>query len=412
MEEKKYTIRIPPCHAYDVEGTESWLSDLAEEGLLLSKDGFFCGFAYFEKAQPQHMKYRLEAAQKPTGFWTEYDGWGPEEEALALSEEYGWEYVTNRGQFFVYRSREPGARELNTDPEVQALALQAVRKRQRGNIHLIIFWGILYPLLNAKGTFLLYMIQLGTLFSLFGIGLLLWNLGDAIAEAVHLHHLRKKLLNEGTIDHKKDWRKRATAYHIKNAANLLLILLWFILLLVKWSDGVMEKDTVELQDYTGDSPFATLADFAGTDHRAVGYNVFGYGNRVRQWSDLLSPVNYDWREIAEVTRADGTVLDGGLYLKYHETIHPLLARQLFREYIRYDKWGKSIWQDRDRFTPIPIPELPVDEAFAYYDEIHTPNIVLRRGSTLLHASFSQFGEKDPIPFEEWTQILALSLTGE
>ena len=36
MKEKigKHTFRLPPCPAYDIEGMESWLSDLAMEGLF------------------------------------------------------------------------------------------------------------------------------------------------------------------------------------------------------------------------------------------------------------------------------------------------------------------------------------------------------------------------------------------
>ena len=41
-EERKRAYRLAPCPAYDIEGTESWLEDMAEKGLVLSGDGFFC----------------------------------------------------------------------------------------------------------------------------------------------------------------------------------------------------------------------------------------------------------------------------------------------------------------------------------------------------------------------------------
>ena len=33
---------LPPCPSYDVEGMESWLTDMAKDGLILTKDGGFC----------------------------------------------------------------------------------------------------------------------------------------------------------------------------------------------------------------------------------------------------------------------------------------------------------------------------------------------------------------------------------
>ena len=58
-EEKKTYYRLVPCPSYDVEGIESWLEDLAEEGLFLTNDGFFCGFGFFHKEEPKKVKYRF-----------------------------------------------------------------------------------------------------------------------------------------------------------------------------------------------------------------------------------------------------------------------------------------------------------------------------------------------------------------
>lgn len=149
--EKNHTVyRLPPCPVYDVEGTESWLSDLAREGLMLEKDGFFAGFMSFQRTTPRTAQYRLEAIQKLNGLLS--DGFeAPSDEALELSEKYGWEYLLKYGDFHIYRSFGFPARELNTDPDVQAMALNKVRKRQRNAaiwsvIHLIILlFCCLYP---------------------------------------------------------------------------------------------------------------------------------------------------------------------------------------------------------------------------------------------------------------------------
>ena len=59
MSDPKYVSRFPPCPLYDVEGIESWLEDLAKQGLILTKAGLFCGFAEFEQTDPKPMRYRL-----------------------------------------------------------------------------------------------------------------------------------------------------------------------------------------------------------------------------------------------------------------------------------------------------------------------------------------------------------------
>ena len=151
-EKLKYVLRLPPCPDYDVEGTECWLTDLAREGLLLKKDGLFAGVAVFERAVPQRVQYRLEAAQKDTSLLG--DGYEPDPEQVELCAQYGWEYVARRGEFYIYRSHDPAARELNTDPAVQALALKAVKSRSVSAAIYAALWILVFllaPILKRVG---------------------------------------------------------------------------------------------------------------------------------------------------------------------------------------------------------------------------------------------------------------------
>lgn len=157
---------LPPCSAYDVAGMESWLAVMAQKGLFLAKDGFFAGIAAFEKGKPQTIKYRLEAADKNTSIWS--DGGGePDLETIELEKKFDWEYVGKRGSFYIYRSCKIGERELSTNLEAQALAVNAVRKRQAGTAFKIFFFLIFYPLLLIRDRTLLTMINAGTWFFLF-----------------------------------------------------------------------------------------------------------------------------------------------------------------------------------------------------------------------------------------------------
>ena len=157
--EPKIVYKIMPCPQYDVSGMECWLSEMAEQGMILQQDGIFCGIVTFEKTVPQIIKYRLQAAEKSTSMWADNNG-EPDAEEVELSKKFGWEYVAKRGEFHIYCTSNPDARELHTDKEVQALAMNAMKKRQWDSIFNSIFWdfSILYycyenyiPLADYKG---------------------------------------------------------------------------------------------------------------------------------------------------------------------------------------------------------------------------------------------------------------------
>ena len=145
--EPRYAYRLPPCPAYDVEGTESWLSEMAKKGFVLTRDGFFAGFGIFEITKPQPLRYRLEASEKQLSAFSEAC---PPGEAEELYASFGWHYVAARGQFRIYCTDSDAARELNSDPRVQAIALGMVRKREAGNLAMTLFWLLAYPLLSLR----------------------------------------------------------------------------------------------------------------------------------------------------------------------------------------------------------------------------------------------------------------------
>ena len=61
--------RLSPCPFYDVERTESWLQDMAQNGLFLEKDGIGCGLACFQRGEPKEVHYRLVSRVKPRRLW-------------------------------------------------------------------------------------------------------------------------------------------------------------------------------------------------------------------------------------------------------------------------------------------------------------------------------------------------------
>ena len=396
----KTALRLPPCPVYDVEGTESWLADMAREGLHLCRDGFFLGIAAFRRGEPREMRYRLEGALRAPGLLDENAG-EPDPEAVELGRTMGWEYVARRGEFYVYRTGEPGARELNTDPAVQAIALRAVRKRRRGMVWGPLFWLGVCLFAAARLGFLLTMVLAGTWFVLLAAGLALWAVGDSLAEASRLGELERKLRAGLSPDHRKDWRRRAAFHRGKGLLQLAAVLLWAGMLLHVWSSSALGGSP--LSAYPGEPPFSTLYDMAGGEGSYAATMTGKDFNTYREWSDPLAPRNLRWSEQARITLPDGTVLDGALFLDYHEAASPAIARELAREYHRADLREKGA-------QPLEAPSLPADYAAASLDGLGFPTVVLCRGERVVHATLLAFsGEEASQALEPWAALLAESL---
>lgn len=399
MMEKKTVRRLPPCPAYDVEGMESWLTDLArDDGLFLVQDGIFAGVAEFEVGEPrQDVKYRLEAAPKSTSFLAE-DGGEPDPEAVELNREFSWDYVGRRGDFYIYRTNDPTARELNTDPEVQALAIGAVKKRQAGSVFYLIWWLVIYPtLLIARGGFLRMAVETGTWFVLWTGLVLLWLAADVAAELVHLNRLMKKLRTDGALERNKQWRGRTVPYQVKNLLLFVLCAAWVIVGLNRWAAA--EEHRHQPSDYQGAPPFATIADFGAPES----YQISRWDwDGVREWSDWLAPRNLKWSEHAQVQVREGEYLiTGGLEVEYHEMAAPFLARWMAWELTPRPTTNLN-------YQMLETPSLDVDYAAAFVSVF--PTVVLQKGDEVLLASFYQYqASEGRLELEEWAAILAESL---
>ncbi|MBQ7063634.1 MAG: DUF2812 domain-containing protein [Firmicutes bacterium] len=403
MREKIGTWRLPPCPPYDVEGTESWLGDMASDGWMLRRDGFFLGVASFEKGEPAAVRYRLESAPRQASTWDD-NGGNPDDEAVELNAEYGWEYVARRGQFYIYRNDCAGDREMNTDPQVQALAIKTLQKRQIDHFCMLLFWLVVYPLLHFwKGASLvLTAAEAGLAVVILPVLIALWMVTDGIIEIIHLQKLKKKLQSGSPLDHQKNWKNGATAYYGKKLLKVFLVVLWIVLMLRTWNRDIMDADKQKHSSYRGELPFATMEDFAeGIYHETWDDLRF---NNVSEWQNAVVDQGIEWVEHAEVKRSDGSALDGGLYLTYYDAKTEWLAGVIMSELHRVDrvKAGKN-------YEILDCPDYGLDSVMSYRNELHFPCVVFRRGQVVIHAFFYQTGQSEPIPLEEWAGRIADSI---
>lgn len=393
QQEPKRAYRIPPCPVYDVEEMESWLADMAARGLVLCKDGFFAGVAAFEKVEPCSIRYRLEPAPKNVSIWSE-GSMEPSPEAAELSEHYGWRYIATRGQFFIYCTDQPDARELNTDPAVQALALDLVRRRERGSLFSTLFWLLVYPLLLLRGGVLLTMTKIGTWRFLWAAVLVLWAVWTSAAAMVSLRRLRKKLAAGESLNHRKNWKRNARRHQLGLFLFLVQAAAWVICMLSAWKADVMETNIRSLVEDSEPYPFATLADLAadGTYRQEDSY----HSNRVERRSDWLAPVIIEYREHGSGKTEAGEQFQGGLTIEYYETTAPWLAREIGREYLAEAKSSKH-------YKEIFLEELGTDWSAAYLE--YFPTILLQKDRRILRITFYQTADYT-IPMEEWAEFFA------
>lgn len=398
---ERRVYRLPPCPAYDVEGMEGWLSEMAQNGLFLAKDGFFAGVASFERGEPRPAKYRLEAAKKSTGMWAENNG-DPDPEEIELGEKYAWSYIAKRGDFYIYRSLDPGTRELNTDPEVQALALNAVKKRRFSSLLSTLIWIVLYGILYLHSP-LLTVISVHTWFFLLTAVLVLWVIADSVTAFVHLGRLQKKLRGGLSLDTNRNWKKRALRYHGKNLLQIALAIVLIVFSFHTWSISVLDEDKMPLEAYSGKLPFATMQELSGKESEDYQVTMPGIRfNSVREWSDWLAPRCIAFREHARITLSDGHVLDGGLYVDYFQAADPTVARMLAEEFLRAD-------QSKKNFQLMEAPVLSMDFTAAYYDEVHFPTVILQKGAVVARIRFYQTSENDTLSLGEWASLMAESI---
>lgn len=84
----KFIYKRVPFSYWQIAEYEKWLSDLAQEGLILQKVGFL--WAKFKKGKPQHLTYRIDISNTKL--------------SSQLKEQYGWKAIETATRYSVYVS--------------------------------------------------------------------------------------------------------------------------------------------------------------------------------------------------------------------------------------------------------------------------------------------------------------------
>ncbi len=401
MEEKRDTKsvhRIIPCPDYDVTGVESWLSYMAEQGYILRDGGVFRGIAAFDRCEPEKVRYRLQPAQK--GFVI-YDNDGPSDDEVELNGAFGWKYVAKYGVFHIYRADDIDAREMDTDPEVQAMAMNSLHRSQRFNIIWMSIWIIVYLVLIFTSQPFLSMVNRGSLISSALVLCVIIFIVTGLVKAVSLYRLRKKILDGDSLGSGTNWRKGARTYIVKavvgTIAYVAMIVFGCMFIL---SDGT-DRNQMPLSEYQGEVPFRTITDLASCDDIQKVDNVDDDVNTISEWTDILWPENYKVYEYGDIVYTDGNIRHGGLVITYHEAKNEWLADKLYQAYLKRAK-------NQSDYEPIDLTIAGLDDVDAYWDG--SESVIMRKDEKLIVASFYMSGEnRQEGDLAEWAGCIAESL---
>lgn len=388
---------LPPCSNYDVERLESWLQDMAADGWMLDGDSaWWFGVFTFKKAEPQSIRYRLDPKPNHTSEYTN----APDDEAESLYREYGWEFVTAYSWFYIYRTADPDARELNTDLAVQAEALKWAKKSFSISMvfELIMVCSWAYRIFKEPYHFL---VSLDIVLLVFFVGLLISALVVSVIRAVHIHKLRKQLKASIPLDHNKSWRKGAALHRAGSIASTFLYFLILAMICTSCTSAMNSSySKIDTADYPGDPPFVTISDMCPEGSFTPKPFISGYNKYTIQSTDL-APVIIEWEEYGELVTPDGRIMEGSLIVSYYETASPALARGLAEDFLRTA-------QGRDDYTQLDAPELAVDYVAAYH--FIYPTVIIQHGNIVIEARVPLHYGDEQYLMEQWAVLMAALLT--
>lgn len=201
----KYKRKSVPVAPYDFAAFESWLADLAQEGLFLVSLNGYGG--KFRQGEPKKMTYRVEIPK--------YFDMKPPKKMEEMYQAFGWEFVCTYYQNgFIFANEAENPVELHTDPIPQSEGIRDLYKEQRNEIMacivLLLLTGI--AVLALKWINLTETITEGVqLRSLVFWGYSIFGIFYSAKELLSLKKLKTDLEMGIPLEHRKPYKKRSTS---------------------------------------------------------------------------------------------------------------------------------------------------------------------------------------------------------
>lgn len=401
MEVRTYTFSAP-CPLLDIEAMQTWLEDMSLEGYLLKGCSKVRHTFEFYKIEPLQTRYRLTPVSDKIEEWN----LRPNEEFVSITDAFGWEHVCSNYRLHIFRSYDEDAREIHTDPSVQAQAIRQlswriIKTTLTWLVIPLVYFFIIYAfgganyfwqsvLINSSGSQIIM-----AYFAMFAMV-------KSIIELVRIYPLYKRLKHGYAPVNRKEWKTKASVHRAAFRAYPVILIVLAILVVMGRSAYRHSVDFKDLPVVGTGLPFLSVADMA-QDSDVLSAERMEDVNYMRNWSHVLSPINYDWAEIVEVVDKDGTEGLVSIHIFYHEPRFDWLAESLAQEYLAK---AKTLG------TEMPGKcETSADLAYFYYNEYGNPAAVLRYGNCVISVDFPRTDIDVPtLKFEHWIEVVDNTLS--
>lgn len=279
----KSVYKLTPVSDYDIQGTESWLQDMALRGLYLKKyRSLFCTFT---PGPARKTRYRIEPCRRavdddlPCAM-------------LDLYEEYGWECVgdINR-EMLIFSTQDENAPELHTDPAIQGEQWKKLYKKARTGTYVVPLSFVAVTLCTAAtlfehGTPLTNLITNASLPLVLMWVCLLLGLPSAFAKKRDLGLILRQLEEGIPLEHRAPYPKRNLS---SPTYFTVVVLLWIALILGQY---IMPLTGGQLQALSAlqDFPLLSLSQVEGEEFipfTTASEGYVDYANFARQEHYLL-----------------------------------------------------------------------------------------------------------------------------
>ena len=276
----KFVRRIRFLSEWHIGETESWLTDMASQGLHLESFGKI--FAHFERGEPEDVRYRVDYTN------TEYVFTIAQREFYAAS---GWEYVCELGNVRIFRSPEAlNAPEIHSDTAEQSFSL---RKLWKYPIFTLLLWGYIAVSFFRRFSILEFVEGIIATSSI-EFGLSIWAIVLLVRELLFARRLVQDLREGRAINHHADWKTRTRSQRIICIVLVALYVLYMAGILIP-DARTMLRGVGALPD-TGNNPLHLRLSDIETDPTLESKEFFrirgfAHGSYVSHgWSLLASEI--------------------------------------------------------------------------------------------------------------------------
>lgn len=414
--------KLIPFESSDIPAVQSWLEELAREGLFYKECGMMC--AVFEKNEPKMMRYRLDFCDVVAGRIPE--------EKQELYEKAGWQVAGEfKNDLVVVSCDDPEAPEIFTENSGIVKPLKKLLKKH--NVYTVMFallfiftegWPIASVFSHGRSFAAMMSDFTAWRFVLVSV-LLVLLLAEFILHLCSTKHLKRLIRNieKGmSLPMGEPYKKKKFFGSVLVPLSLPIIVLWF-LLLVNPAGMISYKETLDISDL----PFPTVAQINAEEYeyfaegmKKVGVNSLG---SVSQKHDFITPRQIRFMQDTSTFeivfgKSELDFLYDVLYFEFRsaDTAHEKAAELLSgykdfdaEEYHRmmkkiiedYEKNGVEYETDYDGFTPTyDITDLSTDgaevkyvfEKYAHPDFAVRQHLIICSGNRVLRANYD--GESD------------------